>query len=192
MKTRCPFLLLMLSIFLSTARTEAKKIRLITTAGGTLQNEVLGVNGFTGGGGLHLAYPVSPETNLLNVELAIANGYNAFPADDDFLHLLRFGFGIRVFLNIFNTIRPYFTHDIMSHLIWVKSREGYAPTYGILLGLGADVPLGINAAKKPCSSIFFDVSYNRFYLAYFSEPKETVSFLSLSFGLSWNISVFVR
>lgn len=178
----------MLIIFAFAAEAEAKKLRFIGTAGGAVQNEILNAKGFAGGGGLHIAYPVSPETKFMNVELAIANWYTAFPGEDDFAHLLRFGFGIRVFLNLIGVVRPYFTHDITSHLVWVKSREGFAPTYGILLGLGLDVPLRKKEDKGvPSSSIFFDVSYNSFELAYFEEEKEPVKFLAFSCGFSWNI-----
>jgi hypothetical protein len=135
--------------------------------------------------------------------LAIANWYNIFPAPNDLLQLFRIGFGIRVFLNVWEKIRPYFTHDITSHLIWQQTREKYAATLGILLGLGVDFPLPGTAGSlqsqtssvttdttkdiREYSSLFIDVSYNMFNTAYFELYHEGVKFFSVSAGISWLI-----
>jgi hypothetical protein len=105
------------------------------------------------------------------------------------MHTLRFGFGIRGFLNILKAIRPYFTHDICSHIIWVHDKPNYAATFGILLGLGIDVPIhdfesDKDGKQKESSSVFFDISFNTFSLAAFAHSHETARFLSLSVGYS--------
>jgi hypothetical protein len=126
----------------------------------------------------------------VNVELSIANWYNIFPYENDFLHTLRFGFGIRVFLNVFETIRPYFTHDISSCVLWASDRTDCAKTFGILLGLGIDIPLtgkkrdSGEKGRAESSSLFFDISYNTFSLAYFDPSGEKCSFISASCGYS--------
>ena len=56
--------------------------------------------------------------------------------------------------------------------------------YGILLGLGIDVPLGSDNPKLEASSLFFDVSYNTFSLANFSASPEEARFISASLGYS--------
>jgi hypothetical protein len=165
---------------------EGAKIRFAGSAGGAFENELVGSPGFTGGGGLHLAYPVSSLERPVGVEISIANWYNAFPGDDS-IHLFRLGFGIRVFLNLLRGVRPYFTHDICTHLLWQGSREGYAAAIGILLGLGLDVPLkpGSDGRKAESSSLFCDLSYNSFELAHFTEPRSSVKFVALTLGFSW-------
>jgi len=183
------FLIILFFIFLYTAGAESKKIRFIGTAGVIVQNEIIDELGFSGGLGIHLAYPVSQKTNIINIELSIANWYNAFPFENDFIHLLRFGFGIRVFLNTLKFIRPYFTHNINSHIVWIKNREGYAPTFGILLGLGIDIPIKYSEdTKMENSSIFFDITYNSFYISYFEIAEKSMKFIMFSCGFSWNLS----
>jgi hypothetical protein len=100
------------------------------------------------------------------------------------MQILRFGFGVRVFFDIFESLRPYFTHDICSHIVWVFDRSNYASTVGILLGLGVDVPLGSGNPNQEASSLFFDVSYNTFSLANFSASPEEARFISASLGYS--------
>jgi hypothetical protein len=100
------------------------------------------------------------------------------------MQTLRFGFGVRVFLNVLETIRPYFTHDICSHLVWVSDRSNYASTFGILLGLGVDIPLGSTIPDQESSSLFLDISFNTFTLANFSDSPEETRFISVSFGYS--------
>lgn len=183
------YLLLFILIFTSSlVYGEGRKIRFIASSGMTVQNSLLEKLGFSGGGALHLAYPVSSKTQLFNVELAIANWYTAFPVKNDYLQLLRFGFGIRVFFNHFTRIRPYFTHDICSHIVWKKDREGFAPTFGILLGLGIDLPfIDKENPNQEVSSFFMDVSYNHFKLRYFELPQNSLRFLLFSCGFSWKM-----
>lgn len=181
-------ILFLLSVFVVMAGADTKKIRFISTAGFAFQNDIIDSTGFTGGGGVHLAYPVSSRTKLFNVELAIANWYTVFPSDNDMLALLRFGFGIRVFLNSFDLFRPYFTHDITTHIVWVDSREGHAPTHGVLLGLGVDFPFPKEGTSGiSTSSWFFDVSYSSFELVYFDAEKEAARYLLFSCGYSWEL-----
>jgi hypothetical protein len=171
-----------------------KKLRFAGSTGMVLQNDLLGQEissgfGGTGAAGFAIAYPVSEKDHIMNVELAIANWYNFFPYNDNCMHTLRFGFGIRVFLNILKSIRPYFTHDICSHIIWVHDKPEYAATFGILLGLGVDVPIktsqqGSWKDQKESSSVFFDISFNTFSVAVFDPSHETARFLSFSFGYS--------
>jgi len=171
----------------TTGEAAEKRIRLAATAGGVTQNEILDRGGYTAGGGVHLAYPVSDPGKPLGLELSIANWYNAVPAEDRTLHLLRIGFGIRVFLNTRTVVRPYFTHDICSHLVWVSDRPGYATGTGILLGLGVDVPVRTTGAAGVggSSSIFADLSVSSFRLAYFGEHHQSARFLAASIGYSW-------
>jgi hypothetical protein len=165
---------------------EGAKLRLAASAGGAVVNELAGAAGFTGGGGLHLAYPVSPRERPVNVELAVVNWYNVFTGAE-VTHLFRIGFGIRVFLNSLGPVRPYFTHDICSHLVWQEGRQGRAAALGILLGLGVDVPFGRGGGDRAAesSSWFCDLSYNTFELAHFAEPVEAVKFVALTCGVSW-------
>jgi hypothetical protein len=175
---------ILLVVLLSPLSASQKKIRLAGTAGGVLHNDLARAPGFTGGGGAAIAYPVSAKDGPVNVELAIANWYNFFPSDADLMQTLRFGFGVRIFINVFKSLRPYFTHDICSHIVWVSDRSNYASTLGILLGLGVDVPLGSTNPSQEASSLFFDVSYNTFSLANFSASPEEARFISASFGYS--------
>ncbi len=168
-----------------------KKLRFAGTGGIVLSNDLLqqSAAGGVGGAGLAIAYPVGSIQRTMNVELAIANWYNIYPYQQQFMQTLRFGFGIRVFLNVFEAVRPYFTHDICSHFVWVSDRAGYASTFGILLGLGIDVPLQkppeeSGRKRRESSSLFFDVSFNTFSLARFEE-EESTRFLSASVGFSW-------
>ena len=163
---------------------EGAKVRLAASAGGAVVNELAGTAGFAGGGGLHLAYPVSSRQRPLNVEIAVANWYNAF-SGAEVTHLFRIGFGIRVLLNTLGPVRPYFTHDICSHLVWQEGREGRAAALGILLGL--DVPFGPGAGDRSTdsSSWFCDLSYSTFELAHFAEPVEAIKFVALTCGVSW-------
>jgi hypothetical protein len=136
----------------------------------------------TAGGGFTIAYPVGHIDKAMSVEIGIANWYNILPFDGRFVQTLRFGFSIRVFLNLLETVRPYFTHDICSHFVWVSNRSGYGSTFGILLGLGLDIPLN---PGKESSSIFFDVSYNTFHISRFAEEKEGAEYISGTVGFSW-------
>ncbi|MBN1836149.1 MAG: hypothetical protein JW820_09890, partial [Spirochaetales bacterium] len=166
---------------------EGAKIRVAAAAGAALQNQIVGAGGFSGGAGLHVAYPVSPPYKPVNVEIAIVNWYNAFPGGEA-VHLFRLGFGIRVFLNTLGTVRPYFTHDICSHLVWQEGREGHAAALGILLGLGIDVPLRswVDGRLEGPLSLFSDVSYSSFELVHFAEPRLAVRFVVLTCGISWH------
>jgi hypothetical protein len=176
------FILLALSIYPASA--SEKKIRFAGTAGGVVQNDLLIAPGITGGAGVAIAYPVSAKDRPINVELGITNWYNIFPAENAIMHTLRFGFGVRVFLNAFESLRPYFTHDICSHAVWISDRTGYAATFGILLGLGLDIPLEKQRGDRETSSLFFDVSFNTFTLASFAGTPEEVRFFSASVGYS--------
>jgi hypothetical protein len=167
-----------------------RKLRFALSAGGVMQNDLLGQSGpadwgGTAGGGASIVYPVSPKSKAVNIELGITNWYNLYPYDGKFAHSLRVGFGVRVLLNVFDKVRPYFTHDICSHLLWVSDRDHYASTLGILLGLGVDIPLGEASRESESSSLFFDVSYNTFTLAAFTPDPEEVRFLSATVGFSW-------
>lgn len=175
-----------LSLAAQSAGAEGAKIRLAGAAGWALENEVAGAPGVTAGAGLHVAYPVSSRQRPINVEIAVANWYNLF-AGEDLTQLFRLGFGIRVFLNTLGPVRPYFTHDICSHLVWQEGREGHAAALGILLGLGLDVPFGREAGgrRRESSSWFCDLSYSTFELAHFAEPLEAVKFVALTCGVSW-------
>jgi hypothetical protein len=219
MNRRLSVIILLLLFIAAAAFAGERKLRFAATGGLVLQNDFLGqflLPGTAGGGGdgangsgspagagtagtgLALAYPVSEKSRLMNIELAIANWYNIYPYRGNRTHTFRVGFGIRVFLNLFDSIRPYFTHDICSHLVWVSDRTGYASAYGILLGLGIDIPLGLSGGGgrgdtpnrlKPggleTSSIFFDLSYNTFRLAQFSPEPEEVKFIAATIGFSW-------
>ncbi|MDC7127252.1 MAG: hypothetical protein PQJ46_16945 [Spirochaetales bacterium] len=190
------FLLLLLLILITgNLFAENKKLRFSGTGGLSIQNELLGQEltsnaAVTGGAGFAIAYPVSSIEKLMNVELSISNWYNVFPYQERYAQSLRFGFGIRVFCNAFNTIRPYFTHDITSCVLWVSDRDNYASSYGILLGLGIDVPLPkkyikTSVKRTESSSIFFDISYNTFKVGDFTSDPEKISFISASAGFSW-------
>lgn len=172
---------------------DAKKLRFISSAGFSMQNEIANDLGFAGGAGLHIAYPVTPRTRFINTEISIANWYHVFPNEADFLQTFKFGFGIRIFLNVLKKVRPYFTHDITSQFVWLKSEESYTPTFGILLGLGIDIPISKDKdKKKETSSIFFDVAYNFFKIRYFNENKSTVRYLTFNVGYSFNIRKIKR
>ena len=186
------FTFLMLFILLTSGVVAGdKKLRFAGTAGIVLRNDLLGQSSAAGtaGGGLTIAYPVGPIDHAMNVEIGIANWYNVYPYGDNFTHTLRFGFGIRVFLNVFSVIRPYFTHDICSYIVWVSDRPDHASTFGILLGLGVDIPIHRKEGdtRRESSSIFFDFSYNTFKLANFDPAHEAAKFISASLGYSWLI-----
>lgn len=207
MNRRLSLIILILLFIAAAAFAGERKLRFAATGGLVLQNDFLGqfllpeaaggggdatdgsgspAGAGTGGAGLALAYPVSEKSKFINVELAIANWYNVYPYAGNYAHTLRVGFGIRVFLNLFESIRPYFTHDICSHLVWVSDRTDYASALGVLLGLGIDIPLGLSGeVNRETSSIFFDLSYNTFRLAQFSPETEEVKFLSATIGFSW-------
>jgi len=106
-----------------------KNLRLAGTIGYTPVNEAADGNGIITGGGVHLAYPVSDPGETVHTEFSINNWYSFLPGNE-YMHCLRFGFGIRVFYNGFGVVLPYFTHDILTHILWIEGREGYAPTYG--------------------------------------------------------------
>lgn len=165
----------------------AKKIRFMAEGGISLTNELSSQATGIAGGGLCLAYPVSSRKKVMNVELAIVNRYTVFPAPDTSLHLFRLGFGIRVFVNAFSHVRPYFTHDITTHLLWVEERAGYASGHGVVLGLGVDIPLVNDDEAEEYSSVFFDVSYNTSAFASFVTGEDEMKYVSLSFGFSWNL-----
>lgn len=206
MNRRIPFTILVFLCIAASVSAGERKLRFAATGGLVLQNDFLGQNllpgtedgggadsgggaaGGTGGAGLAIAYPVSEKSKFMNVELAIANWYNIYPYAGNYAHTLRVGFGIRVFLNVFQSIRPYFTHDICSHLVWVSDRTDYASAFGILLGLGIDIPLAGNggspAGARETSSIFLDLSYNTFRLAQFGPEPEEMKFLAASVGFS--------
>ncbi len=219
MNRRLSVILLILLFIAAAAFAGERKLRFAATGGLVVQNDFLdqfllpgaaggdGINGTGGpagagtlGAGLAIAYPVSEKSKFINVELAIANWYNIYPYAGNYAHTFRVGFGIRVFLNVFESFRPYFTHDICSHLVWVSDRTDYASAFGVLLGLGIDIPLGLSggdaredpanrgkSGDKESSSIFLDLSYNTFRLAQFSPEPEEVKFLAASFGFSWLI-----
>lgn len=208
MSRRLSFIMLILLCITASAFAGERKVRIAATGGLVLQNDLLGqfllpgaggAGAGTGGAGLAIAYPVSEKSKVMNVELAIANWYNVYPYGGNRTHTLRLGFGIRVFLNVLKSIRPYFTHDICSHLVWVSDRTNHATTYGVLLGIGIDIPLGLSGegarektggqkiADSEKSSIFFDISYNTFRLAQFNPEPEEVKFLAASVGFSWLI-----
>jgi hypothetical protein len=219
MNRRLSVIILILLFIAAAAFAGERKLRFAATGGIVLQNDFLGqfllkgaagvggdatdgnvstAGAGTGGAGLALAYPVSEKSRLMNIELAIANWYNIYPYRGNRTHTFRVGFGIRVFLNLLDSIRPYFTHDICSHLVWVSDRTDYASAYGVLLGLGIDIPLDLSGGGGSgdtgnlektgggeTSSIFFDLSYNTFRLAQFSPEPEEVKFFAASFGFSW-------
>ena len=168
-----------------------KKIRFAATGGLVFHNELLGqtpdIKAGTAGAGAAFAYPLGTRDRFMNVELAVANWYNLFPFQGDFLHTLRIGFGIRVFLNLFPAVRPYFTHDITTGLLWVSGRPNYATALSILLGLGVDIPVGRSGLDEAeeTSSFFVDVSLNMVKASAFGALAESTEFIAASVGYSW-------
>ncbi|MFP4562329.1 MAG: hypothetical protein ACLFRY_03380 [Spirochaetia bacterium] len=185
------FVLLCAVIAIVPAFSADKKIRFAATGGLVLHNEFLGQTpasrAGTAGAGVAFAYPVGTKDRFMNVELAVANWYNLFPYQGDFAHTLRIGFGIRVFLNLFPAVRPYFTHDITTGLVWVSGRQNYATALGVLLGLGVDIPINLSGAgeAEETSSFFVDVSLNLIKASAFTALAEGTEFISASVGYSW-------
>lgn len=174
-----PFLLLLLVPPLSAS--ENRQLRFIATGGPVLEKLQNGTSGGTMGAAVHLAYPLSGRDKPISTTLALVNGYNIFPAEGYCLQLIRFGFGIRLFYNGFKNFRPYFTHDITS-LIFMDSREPHiASSFGILLGLGVDLPLS-SAEKAP--SLFTDLSWNLVNFHTLTSPGDGMGFLALSAGIT--------
>ena len=175
-----------------------KKIRFAAVGGLVLHNDFLGQTAAsqagTAGAGAAFAYPVGTRDRFMNVEIAIANWYNIFPYQGDFAHTLRIGFGIRVFLNLFPAVRPYFTHDITTGLVWVSGRQNYATALGVLLGLGVDIPIGRSEVGEyeETSSFFFDVSLNMIKGSAFGALAEGTEFIAASVGYSWLIGARKR
>lgn len=181
------FLILLLLVCAGLHPTD-KKLRFSGSAGAVIQNDPVGhENGLGGtlGGGASIVYPVSSKRKPVNVELGITNRYNLYPYEGDYAQTLRFGFGVRVFLNSFSRFRPYFTHDICSHFVWVSDRNHHASTLGILLGAGIDIPLGSAGPDEESSSLFFDLSYNTFTLADFTASPEETRFFAATAGFAW-------
>ncbi|MDZ7795793.1 MAG: hypothetical protein U5N56_01565 [Candidatus Marinimicrobia bacterium] len=185
MKLKILFILLLVLCNFPEARID--KLRFSGNSGLAPENTLLSARSFSGGGALHLSYPVSPATGVINTELSIINDYRFFKNSDDRMHLIRFGFGIRVFLNTLKTIRPYFTHDITSQLIIADSYENYASAFGVLLGLGVDIPVNRLDVNAESSSVFVDISYNKTNVAYFQFADFTMKFMAVSFGYSWKL-----
>ena len=187
-RTKVFFALLLLCILVLSPRTAAaKNLRFSLTGGFNCANELQPSSTFNYGAGIHLAYPVSSRAYPVNTEISVANWFNRFEGINDYMHLFRFGIGIRIFLNTFKGFRPYFTHDITSHVIWQSEKNGYAATFGILLGLGIDLPVSSPGTDGKASSFFLDVSFNTFTLAYFSLPVFKTSFFAAAAGYSWEL-----
>lgn len=173
---------MLLLLFSNNIYLYSKKARIAVSTAYSFRNEItssrIGI-----GSGIYLAYPVSDKSRLFNTEISVLTYFKAFPKRLDYMNLLKFGFGIRIFFNKFKIIRPYFTHDITSQITWLKKEKGKAPTYSILLGLGIDIPFG-REKDKECNSIFFDVSYNFFRHFYFGTGNNKVNYLSITIGYS--------
>jgi hypothetical protein len=163
------------------------KIRFSSNAGYNLSNPILSYVTVNAGLGLQLTYLISPRSDLINTEFAIVNNYNLFNNKNNFMHLIRFGFGFRIFLNLFKIIRPYFTHDITSQIVITTRHKKYASGFGVLLGLGIDMPLQTSKVKNPYSSVFMDLSYNASHFAYFRLGEAHIRFISFSLGYSWKL-----
>ncbi len=175
-----PFFLL----FLSPLYGEGHKVRVWASGGFDMVNEINGANSLFPAGGVALTYPVSDRDKLFSTELSVLTGYQFTPSDP-WISALRFGFGIRVFFNAFQIIRPYFTHDIASQILWVKGYDGIAKTYTVLLGLGIDIPVFYEKLGKESSSLFMDVGYLFYDISFFAiQPKEVKS-LVFSVGYSF-------
>jgi hypothetical protein len=132
------------------------------------------------GGGLHLLYPISDKSKIINTELGVANWYNYYLLGDCEMQTIRFGLGIRVFLNSFQSIRPYFTHDILNQIVLISNREGTAHTLSINLGLGINIPHKGRIIK----SNHIDISYSRFNLGYFEIKNQGFSFMTINIGFT--------
>lgn len=185
------FVLLIAVTAIVPAFSADKKIRFAATGGLVFHNEFLGqtpdASAGTAGAGVAFAYPLGTRDRFMNVELAIANWYNLFPFQGGFAHTLRVGFGIRVFLNLFPAVRPYFTHDITTGLVWVSGRSNYATAMSILLGLGVDISVGRSGLDdaEETSSFFVDVSLNQIKSSAFGALSEGTEFIAASVGYSW-------
>ncbi len=130
---------------------------------------------------IEAAFPVSDSKHVINTEISINGAYDTnFAATK--LSSVGFGFGIRVFLNTLGNIRPYFTHEIMTRVLYLSGQSGAAKTFSVLLGLGVDIPL---QADRDGSSIYFDVSYLFYDSGYFGVTGDKVKTPGLTAGYSW-------
>lgn len=157
------------------------KIRLASSAGFSLKNELDSEKAGVYGAGFHLLYPISDMRKTINTELGAASWYNYYTLIEKEMQTIRFGLAIRVYFNISDTIIPFFTHDILSQITYLSDRKNYATTYSIILGLGAKVPY----QDKIISALFSEFTYSKFRLMYFEIEEKDFSFLSLNLGLEF-------
>ena len=181
MKIKKFVLLLLASLILPFTLSAAHKIRIGAATGYDL------INGLSGGQNLSeelkiaVAHPISLTTHAMNVELSVNTSYSS-----NFAHIklssIAFGFGIRVFLNTLERIRPYFTHEVLTRIMYLSGQSGAAKTFSVLLGLGVDIPL---QADSNGSSLYFDVSYLFYESGYFGFEGDKVKTLGLTAGYSY-------
>ncbi|MCX7943376.1 MAG: hypothetical protein N2746_02565 [Deltaproteobacteria bacterium] len=169
---------LITTILLTLEEAYAAKIRLTTSTGFSLRNEFSSETAGIYGAGLHLLYPINDETRIINTEIGAANWYNYYTLSEREMHTIRFGLAIRVYLNAFEKITPFFTHDILSQITYLTDRKDNAATYSIILGLGARL-LQQNGLL---SSLFAEITYSRFGLGYFEIEKRIFSFMAFNVG----------
>ena len=157
------------------------KIRIGLTTGYDLVNGLSGGQYLSEEAKIAAAFPVSDNTHPVNTEISIDGSYGTNFAGTK-LSSVAFGFGIRVFLNTLENIRPYFTHEIMTRVLYLSSFRGAAKTFSVLLGLGVDIPL---QADRDGSSIYFDVSYLFYDSGYFGVTGDKVKTPGITAGYSW-------
>ena len=167
-------------LFLPLSLGAVHKVRIASATGYDLLNELSGGQYLSEEIKIAVAHPISDRNKPMNVELSVNTMYSTNFADTK-LSSLAFGFGIRVFLNTLTVIRPYFTHEVLTRLLYLDGQSNMAKTYSILLGLGLDIPLD---PEKDGSSIFFDVSYLFYESGYFGIPGDEVKTLGLTVGYS--------
>ncbi|OHD57005.1 MAG: hypothetical protein A2Y33_08750 [Spirochaetes bacterium GWF1_51_8] len=175
--------ILFLIFLFSSVNAIGHKIRFMGGASYLFLNEFNGSTSVGPHAGFEITYILTPKTKLINTEMSIGTLYHYYPGNPANMQTIKFGLGIRVHLNISDSIRPYFDHQVHSGIVSFIGNEGYAQAYMIKLGLGADFPLFPDVGKES-DSIFFDISYNFFHLNYFGQNEKKMGYLGLNIGYS--------
>ncbi len=165
------------------------KLRVYESTSYSIVNDIEGFEekGLGLGGGIALAYALKPKTKTMSSELAIVIDGSSFQSENkNDLSYFRTGWSFRMFFNGLQTVRPYFSHEISTLIIWMEDADGNAKSMLVTLALGLDIPVFYEDINEESSSIFFDVAYNSFALGFFNAP-DAMDFKYLTLNLGYSI-----
>jgi len=148
---------------------EGHLLRLELVGGLDVQNNITEEGGVTGAS-VALVYPVSAPEKEVQVQFGVVTSYIHDFAPIN-LDLLKFGFSLRILLDMIPGVRPYFIHDITSRVIWIENQPGFGSSFGVRLGLGAGFALGPRDKQGQVPEIMCDVSYDFYHLGNFESPE---------------------